>query len=225
MLITFFRSIILYILVIFSVRLMGKRQIGELQPSELVITILVSNIATLPLEDLNIPLITGIIPILSLVCFEVIMSWAALKSKSLRKVISGTPKIIIRDGVIDQQVLKDLRFSVDDLMSSLRGCNIFNISDVQFAIVETTGKLSVYERYSSRNVTNSDLDIKGSSINPPDIIVSDGVLVERGLKATGLGAGWLRKILTEKGVKIEEVFLLTADSTGEYNLIKKDGRG
>lgn len=225
MLITFFRSIILYILVIFSVRLMGKRQIGELQPSELVITILVSNIATLPLEDLNIPLITGIIPILSLVCFEVIMSWAALKSKSLRKVISGTPKIIIRDGVIDQQVLKDLRFSVDDLMSSLRGCNIFNISDVQFAIVETTGKLSVYERYSSRNVTNSDLDIKGSSINPPDIIVSDGVLVERGLKATGLGAGWLRKIMTEKGVKIEEVFLLTADSTGEYNLIKKDGRG
>ena len=111
MLIVFIRAVILYIIVIISVRIMGKRQIGELQPTELVITILVSNIATLPLEDLNIPLITGIIPILLLVCFDVIMSGATLKFRNLRRVVSGTAKVVIRDGKIEQGVLKELRFS------------------------------------------------------------------------------------------------------------------
>lgn len=115
---------LLYIVVIFAVRLMGKRQLGELQPSELVITILISNIATLPLEDLDIPLVTGILPILSLVCFEVIVSWITLKSKRMRRMISGSPKIIIRDGKIEQETLQDLRFSVDDLMTALRANQI-----------------------------------------------------------------------------------------------------
>ena len=114
------RALIVYIIVIFSVRLMGKRQLGELQPSELVITILVSNIATLSLEDTEIPLLRGILPILALVCFEVVMSWCSLKSVRLRRMISGSPKIIIRNGEIDQEMLHALRFSVDDLMSTLR---------------------------------------------------------------------------------------------------------
>lgn len=221
--IVFIRAIILYIIVIFSVRLMGKRQIGELQPSELVITILVSNIATLPLEDLNIPLVMGILPILSLVCFEVVMSWITLKSKRLRHVVSGSPKVIIRDGVLDQKVMNELRFSVDDLMTALRGNSVFDISDVQYAVVETNGSVSVYEKYAQRNVKNTDLNLTGTSIDPPCIIVSDGKLIEQSLEETGLKKQWVYDLMDRKHIGIKDIFLLTADKNGSYNLIKRSG--
>ena len=140
------RSLILYLLVIFAVRLMGKRQLGELQPSELVITILVSNIATLPLEDVDIPLIVGVTPILALVCFEVVISWLNLISPKLRKVISGSPKVIISNGRIDRETMRELRFSVDDLTMALRSQGMFDLSEVQFAVVETTGSVSVMKK-------------------------------------------------------------------------------
>lgn len=219
--IVFIRAVILYIVVIFSIRLMGKRQIGELQPSELVITILVSNIATLPLEDLNIPLIMGIIPILSLVCFEVIMSWITLKSRRIRHIVSGFPKIIIKDGIVDQKALRELRFSVDDLMTALRGNGIFDISEVQFAVVETNGRVSVYQKYEYRNVTNQDMAYSQKSNNPPEIIVSDGKLVKSGLDAAGLDMSWFRELIDRKHISAEDIYLLTADSTGSYNLIKR----
>lgn len=203
---------------------MGKRQIGELQPSELVITILVSNIATLPLEDLNIPLVMGILPILSLVCFEVIVSWLSMKSKCLRHAITGVPKIIIRDGVLDQKVLEELRFSVDDLMTALRGNSVFNIADVQFAVVETNGSVSVYEKYSKRAVTNGDMNYAEKSIDPPSIIVSDGRLILQGLEETGLKRQWVYHLLDRKHLKMSDIFLLTADKNGEYNLIKRSLR-
>lgn len=226
MTIVFIRAITLYIIVIFSVRLMGKRQIGELQPSELVITILVSNIATLPLEDLNIPLSMGIIPILSLVCFEVVMSWITLKSKKIRHIVSGCPKIIIHDGNVDQNVMKELRFSVDDLMTALRGQNVFDISEVQFAVVETNGNVSVYQKQPFRNITNIDMNIPGKSFDPPAIIVSDGKLVSQGLEFTGLKKEWLYKLLERKSLTVKDVFVLTADKNGDYTLIrKKDPNG
>ena len=221
MIITFIRSLILYILVVFSVRLMGKRQIGELQPTELVITILISNIATLPMEDLDTPLLIGAVPILSLVCFDVLVSWATLKSKKLRKVMSGSPKIIIKDGEIDQQVMKDLRFSIDDLMTALRGNDVFNVSEVQFAIVETTGSISIYQKYENQSVTNEGMNFKGESENPPNIIVSDGVLIQGGLDSSGMNRGWLDNILKKKKIKMNDVFLLTTDKKGNYNLIER----
>lgn len=219
--IVFIRAIILYIIVIFSVRIMGKRQIGELQPSELVITILVSNIATLPLEDLNIPLTMGILPILSLVCFEVLMSWITLKSKRIRHVVSGTPKVIIRDGILDQKVMKDLRYSVDDLMTALRSNNIFNISEVQYAVVETNGSVSVYEKYPYRNVTNMDMNFNGKTCDPPVIIISDGKIVSQGLLEVGLERQWATDLLERKHLRESDVFLLIADKDGDYTLIKR----
>lgn len=143
MIATLIRAIILYILVIFSVRLMGKRQLGELQPSELVITILVSNIATLPLEDTDIPLIIGITPILALVCFEVLMSWVILRFPAMRKIISGKPKIVVRGGKPDDHALRELRLSMDDLKAALRSKDIFDFADVKYAIIETNGSISV----------------------------------------------------------------------------------
>lgn len=224
MLIVFIRAVILYIIVIISVRIMGKRQIGELQPTELVITILVSNIATLPLEDLNIPLITGIIPILLLVCFDVIMSGATLKFRNLRRVVSGTAKVVIRDGKIEQGVLKELRFSIDDLMVALRGKDVFDISEVQFAVIETNGKISVYKKFDNRETTNQDLKINGTSKNPPMIVIEDGVLVEHGLREIEKEKSWVEEQIAKKHLTINQVFLMTADRNGKVSIIEKNRR-
>ena len=150
MLVTFFRTLILYVVIVFGVRLMGKRQLGELQPSELVVTILISNIATLPIEEVETPLFSGLLPILSLVTFEVIISAINLHSRRMRRVFSGSPVVVIKNGEIDQKKLQELRFSIDDLMAQLRQNQIFALDEVDFAVVETTGKLSVYQKYGAR---------------------------------------------------------------------------
>ncbi|MDE6102538.1 MAG: DUF421 domain-containing protein, partial [Ruminococcus sp.] len=148
-----------------------------LQPSELVITILISNIATLPLEDTDIPLSLGVTPILALVCFEVIVSWFNLIFPKFRKMISGSPKIIIRNGKTDPAILRELRFSVDDLMMSLREKEVFDIEEVQFAIVETTGNISVMKKQMKDTPDREDLAIKVKNYDPPQVIVSDGKIV------------------------------------------------
>jgi uncharacterized membrane protein YcaP (DUF421 family) len=135
--------------------------------------------------------------------------------------VSGFPKTIIKDGIVDQKVMKDLRFSIDDLMTALRGNNIFDISEVQFAIVETNGSISVYQKYQYRNVTNEDMSLQKKTSNPPEIIVSDGKLVENGLKAAGLDIAWFKELINRKHITTEDIFLLTADSSGSYNLIKR----
>lgn len=218
------RSLILYLLVIFAVRLMGKRQLGELQPSELVITILVSNIATLPLEDVNIPLMVGITPILSLVCFEVIVSWFSLKFPKLRCIISGRPKIIISNGKIDRQVMCDLRFSVDDLMTALRGNGIFKIEEVQYAIVETTGSISVMKKAQYESITRNDAGYASESSDPPQVVISDGHALERAMSSLNISMNRIKSILKRKNLEIENVFIMTADSTGNYFIAEKKGK-
>lgn len=222
MLIALIRSVILYVFVIFSIRLMGKRQLGELQPSELVITILLSNIATLPIEDTNIPMIMGLIPIIILVSLDVIISNLTLQSKTLRKFISGSPRIIIQDGKINQQEMRKLRYSIDDLMESLREINIFDIKDVQFAIVETTGKINVYQKFGAQNVTAQMMGLKGTNENPPVVLISDGKLLKKAFNNTKLGEGWVWQLLKEKKLQIKDVFLLSADDNGDYYLVKKE---
>ena len=161
MLVVFFRAVILYILVTLCLRLMGKRQLGELQPAEFVITILISNIASLPIEDTNIPMVLGLIPVFVLVAFEVIVSTLSLSSKRFRSIMSGKPVIVIYNGQIDQEKLKQLRFSIDDLMESLQQQGVFRVQDVWYAIVETTGKVSVMQRFEARTVTPADLSLSG----------------------------------------------------------------
>ena len=222
MIIVFVRAIILYILIVFCIRLMGKRQLGELQPSELVITIMVSNIATLPIQDANIPMLMGIIPILTLVSLDVIISSISLKSRTLRRWISGSPKIIIKDGIINQKIMKELRFSIDDLMESLRTCNVFDISEVQFAIVETTGNINVYQKFENQNCTPEIMNIKGKSKNPPQLIVDDGKIIYQSLNIIGFGEGWLKEVLKSKKIALKDIFLMTADDFGSVNIVKKE---
>ena len=220
--IVFIRSVLLYVIVIFSVRLMGKRQLGELQPSELVITILISNIATLPLEDTSVPLITGILPVLVLVCFEVVTSWLSLRSKKLRRLISGSPKIIIRKGKILQQTMRELRFTIDDLLVALRSQQIFSPEEVQFAIVETTGTVSVYPKSAYRPVTQSDIELDNPSENPPSVVVSDGVVMEKALTAIGRDKRWLCSELKKHGLTPEKTFLAMSDGNGLTPVIARD---
>ncbi|MBQ8960982.1 MAG: DUF421 domain-containing protein [Ruminococcus sp.] len=217
------RALLLYVLVIFSVRLMGKRQLGELQPSELVITILVSNIATLPLEDTDIPLVIGAVPILALVCFEVLVSWLDLRSTSFRKVLSGSPKIIISGGAIDYDVLRELRFSVDDLMMALRSKDVFSPEEVQFAIVETTGSVSVMKKPAEDTPARKDIGLSPEDSDPPQVVITDGELQRTAMENLGLDDEELDSLLKRAGVSREEVFIMTADPYGGCYISRKTG--
>lgn len=193
--IVFIRVLIIYALIILSLRLMGKRQIGQLQPSELVVTILVSNIATMAIEDSNVPLIGGIIPILTLVSFDVLISAMTLRYKKMRRIVSGTPRVIIRDGKIDQKQLKELRFTIDDMMEELRGKDIFDVRDVAFAIVETTGSLSVYPKFTAQPATAGMLNLQAppGADAPPVVLIADGVVIDSALGYCNLKYEWLEK--------------------------------
>ncbi len=186
---------------------MGKRQIGELQPTELVITILISNIATLPIEDTNIPLFGGLIPIFVLVCLEVFSSVLGIKSRTVRKLICGNPTFIIKDGVLDQKMLKSLRFSIDDLLEGLREQGIFSLSEVKYAIVETTGKISVFKN--------------DEPSSPQVIIISDGKIISEGLKYCNISRAWVESKLQKKGKEIHDIFIMTCNTEKEYEIITK----
>lgn len=227
MFVSLFRTLILYSVIIFGVRLMGKRQLGELQPTELVITILISNIATLPLEEVSTPLFMGLLPILTLVTFEVFISIINLHFRKARRVFSGTPAVVISGGTINQDKLHQLRYSADDLVAQLRSQNIFDISEVDFAIVETTGKLSVYQKYMSRPVTPEVLtmpDIPPKN-NPPLVVISEGKVNEDYLSLSGKDTLWLESTVASYHLLVRDVYLMTVDSTDKVTLVGKERGG
>ena len=222
MLVSFLRVLILYPIVVFGIRLMGKRQLGELQPTELVVTILISNIATLPLEDQNLPLLMSIVPMLLLVCFEVLLSWGVLKSRRLRHLLSGSPQVIIRGGKIDQNTMQALRFTLDDLMTALRGSGVFDITEVQLAVAETNGRVSVCQKAPARPATCADLQLRPDAKDPPEVLIADGCISREGMRAAGWTASRLQNILRQKKLTPEDIFLLTADADGLRCLIRKE---
>ena len=223
MFVVFWRTTLLYLAVLLTLRFMGKRQIGELQPSELVTTIMISNIAAIPIENISFPLSSGVIPIVALACFEVITSYVTLKSRSMRKLIVGNPRIIIRDGKIDQKELEKLRLSIDDLMEQLRGNSVFNIDDVMFAVVETNGSLSVYQKFDARPATNSGLSLTPSGTDaPPSIVVNDGKFDAHALDYCNLSEEWLMKTLKREKCAIKDIFLMTCDRSAKYHIVLKE---
>ncbi|MBP9989799.1 MAG: DUF421 domain-containing protein [Ruminococcus sp.] len=223
MLITLSRTIILYLLIIFSMRLMGKRQLGELQPSELVITVLISEIAAIPLQDNDLPFGNSIVSILLLVALEIINSVLCLKSNKFRTVLQGNSIIIIRDGVIDQMQLKRLRFTVDDLLDQLRQKDVFDISDVKYAIVETNGQLSVMLKDEKVPATAEMVNYDGTEKDLLCMVVSDGKILESSMKECNMTQNKIDDILRRKNIKIKEVLFMLADKKGNYTIVKKDG--
>lgn len=223
MLTTIIRTTILYLAVVVSVRLMGKRQIGELQPTELVITILLSEIAAIPIQNNTIPLINSLVPLMLLVGFEILSSVIGIKSVRFRKVTDGNPFIIIKNGEIDQKKLKELRLSTDDVMSALRQKDVFDLADVEYAVMETNGAVSVLLKSENRPATLGDLNIKpqkDSGFLYPLIV--DGKIMGSHIKEAGFSQKKLSAALNSYRVTQSEVLLLTVDKNGKISLIKKE---
>ncbi|MGL5973372.1 MAG: DUF421 domain-containing protein, partial [Oscillospiraceae bacterium] len=221
MIIAFYRTIILYIIIILAFKIMGKKQVGELQPSELVVTILISNIAALPIENSQIPMLVGTIPIFVLVSFEVILSYISLKSPFFRKLITGHPLVLIKDGKIQQKTLKKNRFCVEDIMEELRIKDIFNIADVDLAMIETNGKVSIYKKQDKDLPTREDFGLIPKSKKPAYSIIIDGIIMKDNLKICNLTKDWLNKTLEKENLKPNDIFLMTCDISATYNIVKR----
>ncbi len=224
MLTTIIRTTILYLCVIASVRLMGKRQIGELQPTELVITILLSEIAAIPIQDNNIPLINSIIPLMLLVGFEIITSVISLKSVHFRRLTDGTPVIVINNGELEQKNLKELRITADDVISALRQKDVFNISDVEYAVMETNGNISVLLKPGKRPVTSESLNNKTTDSGLLCPVITDGKILESNFDKCAFSLERLNKELSENNIKAKDVLLMTVDKNGQIAYILKEGK-
>jgi uncharacterized membrane protein YcaP (DUF421 family) len=212
MVIAFFRTIILYILIIAGVRLMGKRQVGELEPSELVLALLIADLAAVPMQDFGIPLLTGVIPILTLLCLTMTLSILTMKSVKFRALVCGRPSVVVENGRIKQREMMKNRFTVDELMEELRMQGITDLSTVKYAILETNGQLSVLPFANQRPVTAQQMNCSPEELGLPLVIVNDGRLLTHNLTARGLNESWLNKQLATHGASsVKDVFLLTVD--------------
>ena len=214
MLVILFRTLILYLIVIISVRIMGKRQIGEMQPSELVVAIMISDLASVPMQSIDIPLISGVIPVLTLIIAEVFMAFFSLKSEKFRHVLSGDPSILISDGHINEKELKSQRFNLNDLMEQLRVGGYPNVADVEIAVLETNGQLSVVPKKDARNVTVRDLNLNNVvSEKLPCILISDGKLNKNELVRSGKNIEWIISELKKRNInRIKDAGRITAYS-------------
>lgn len=222
MTISVIRTLVLYLIVLVMIRVMGKRQISELQTSELVVTLLISNIAVIPMQDTSLPLLSGVVPILLLVGCEIILSWLMLKNSAFRALVCGKPQIIISNGTINQKKMKLLRISTEDLMEQLRQAGVFALGDVKYAILETNGKLSVLKKPEKESVTAEQMNIKKFEDEFEVVIISDGEFAEGSMSICGVTKGWVNKTLKKNGVTVKDVFIMTANSEHSYNIIKKE---
>lgn len=222
MTINFIRAIILYVFVIIAVRLMGKRQVGELKPHELVITIMVSSVASIPLEENSMPLANCLVPILLFISFEILVSVISVKSLRFRNLIQGRPIFIIRKGKLDQKKLKDMRFTIDDLIDALRQKDIFDISEVEDAVIETNGSISVLPKAQYKPVTPNDINLSVKENGIPITIVMDGKPVEEYFNEEKIRTSEIELVLQTVERDCKKIMLLTIDDQGNTFLIDKE---
>jgi len=204
----FIRTLIIYVLIALSIRIMGKRQIGELDVSELVCTLLVSEIASLPIADRDIPLLNAVIPLILIVCLEIIISFIKNKSERLKRIIEGVPAFIIYKGRLRQSVLSENRISVNELLCELRTQGVASIDEVYYAILEQNGKISVIKNDDGKKMAHT--------------IITDGEVDKKSLAALGHTERWLGFVLEKNGICEKDVFLLTVDDCGKTNIIRKE---
>ncbi len=222
MAISFVRTLLLYIVVVSAVRLMGKRQISELQTSELVVTLLISNLASVPMQDTGKPLVGGLVPIAVLVICEIFASGLMVKNGLFRKLICGRPIIVIYNGKIQQNEMRRLRMTTEDLCEQLRQKDVFSIQDVAYAIVETNGKLSVIKKPDKEQPTAGMLNVVPPDTGLETVVVSDGVISDVSLALSGKNRAWVEGVLNKEGLLLPDIFLMTADMKGDYFIVRKD---
>ena len=218
MLITFFRAIVLYIIVLVVMRLMGKREIGQLQPFELAISIMIADLASIPMTEIGIPITNGIIPILGLLIMHLIISIINMKSIKAREIICGKPRILIYRGKIDEKE----RFTINELEERLRGNNIMNLGDIEYAILETSGQVTVIPKPEKRNVIAEDLNITPEYEGIPYDLVVDGKVMNKNLKKIGKDYNWLKKEVRKFNMNPEEALIVTYDGKGQIFCQKKE---
>lgn len=215
------RTFILYFLVMFSLRLMGKKQIGQMEPSELTVAIMISELATIPLSETGIPLLNGIVPVLILAAIEILVSIFVIKSLKFRKLVTGKPVIIVEKGILKEDVLRNTRFTTDDLLTEMRLKSISNITDIQYAILETGGQVSFILNKQNSPITFKDLNINIEDDFMPFPIISKGFLSKENLKIIGQDEIWLKKELKKKGYKNYSDILLLLANNKEIKFVQK----
>lgn len=211
----FIRVIILYILVLTVMRLMGKREIGQMQPFELVIAIMIADLASVPMADVGVPIFNGIIPILALLLLQLLISIINLKSIWARKIICGIPTILIFRGKINEEALKKEKITINELQERLRQNNVFNLGDVEYAILETSGQVTVIKKPEKENVIREDLNINVSYQGIPYDLVVDGLVMYKNLQAIGKEYNWLKEQVKKFKIKPEEALIVTYNAKGE----------
>ncbi|MBQ9280520.1 MAG: DUF421 domain-containing protein [Clostridia bacterium] len=210
----FIKTIIIYLLVLIAVRLMGKRELGQLQPFELVVLIMIADVASVPMEEIGMPILQGAIPIFALLVGELVLSYLNIKFPFFHKLISGKPAVLIAKGKIMEKNLSKQRYSIDDLLEQIRVAGYSDIRDVDYAILEMSGEISIIPKNEKNNVTLEDLNLTKEYVGYSRIIIMDGVLYESNLISLGYEKNWLEKKLKENNLRIEDTLLFMADESG-----------
>lgn len=216
------RTFLLYFIVIMIVRFMGKRQIGQLQPTELVVTILLSEVAAIPLENSSVPLIYSLLSIVLLACLEIISSGIALKSGKYRRAVEGNAVFIIKEGKLDTKAVKKLRYSIDDIMEGLRQKDVFDISEVEYAVVETNGNLSVLLKADKIPLTLSDVGVTKEETGVPAVVIADGKYICSNFSLCRTSEEKIKKLLEKEKLTADKVMLMTLDKSGNKFIIPKE---
>ncbi len=222
MILSYLRTIILYLVLILVIRLMGKRQIGEMEPAEFVVTMLVANLAAIPMQDGGIPLLTGLIPILTVLGVELVLSFLMLRSGWLRRLFCGSPVLLIDEGKLLQGNLRLTRVTLEELLGKLREKDILDLSQVQYAILETDGEVSVFPYARFAPPCARDLGIQARENAMPIVVVEDGRLLEENLVKSGKTQEWVLETLAGHGASLQSTLILTVDATGKTLFIGKE---
>ena len=223
MIVILLRTIILYILIVFGIRLLGKRQVGELEPTELVLALIIADLASVPMQNNGIPLLSGLIPIVVLLCMAMMMSVLMMRSIKFRTLLCGRPSIVIERGQLKEKELFRNRLTVDELLEELRGKGFLDLDSVQYAILETNGQLSVIPKASHQPVTAAQAGVKTPESGLPMVLISDGRLISHNLQRCGYEHKWLQRQLSAHGVnRVSQVFLLTVDELGKTYFVPKE---
>lgn len=222
MLLTFFRAVILYIVVLIVMRFMGKREIGQMQPFELVISIMIADLASIPMSEIGVPIINGIIPILGLLFMHLIISTLNLKNSKIRAIMCGKPRILINKGKIDKIALRKERFTINELEERLRAQNVFNLGDVEYAILETSGKISVIQKPEKRNTIPEDFNMQPEYEGLSYDLIIDGKIYYDNLKKIGKNDKWLKNQVDKFGYTPKETLIATIDEKGNFYCQQKE---
>ncbi|MDO4563904.1 MAG: DUF421 domain-containing protein [Clostridia bacterium] len=201
------KTAVLYVCVVIALRMMGKRQLGELQPSEFVISIMISDLATVPMESPDAPLIDGIVPIFTLVVLEYIVSTSVLKNDKIRRIVTGNPRVIVRHGKMLRREMARMRINLDDLLEQIRICGYSSIEDVDTAVLETNGQISIIPKENKRPLTPSDLGMTPRQTHLPRTLIADGMLLRENIIKANISEKWIKKQLGE--IRISDVFYMS----------------